>query len=408
MKVQRTHMKSLKSPSLNNREYIFLTAVVLKMVAQTISISVLPTMIGQDLIYRVFKVMTYSSYLLVVISFLAGNKISIRELVQVAMLVCITALGSYYAGNEIMLSLIYIYGARKINLEKIFLYAGSIYIAIFLMIILLSLAGIIENWDFFQSSSRPRWGLGYSYPTHTSSVLFMCVLIFCYLKKERLNLVWTALIELLNVWVFLFTDSRAGFILSAVVPFVFLLLKYRRKYLTESKVEKILQWAFPICAIAIYSMTMLYDGTGVLRLINVMISTRLSTAQSSIKQYGIHLFGQRIQWVGWGGWGHTQIELTGTYNYVDSSYLKLLLDNGIIIWLIIMIGWTTVSIKAYKTNNRYLVYALSFLAVYCMVEQWLMNLGANPFVIFLALFLFDNVNNNVSRKSCEENRTKRL
>ncbi len=141
-------------------------------------------------------------------------------------------------------------------------------------------------------------------------------------------------------------------------------------------------------------------GKGILGLMNTLLSSRLSIAQSSIKLYGIHLFGQNIHWVGWGGWGHTQTQLSGVYNYVDTSYLKLLLDNGLIVWFVIMLGWTITSVKAYKTNNRYLLFALAFLAVYCLVEQWLMNLGANPFVIYLALFIFgdtDKIRNKSER-----------
>lgn len=373
---------------LTSRECMFLIAIVLKMVAQTITISVIPTMIGQDLCAVFLKIVTYSSYLLIIGLIFSEKNITIREFIIIVVLLGITLVGSYFAGNEILLMLIYFYGAKSINIEKVFRYIGIIYIAIFLIIVCCSLTGIIENWDFFQLSSRPRWGLGYSYPTHTSSVLFMSILVFCYLKKEQMNILWVMLLELMNLWVYRYTDSRAGFALSAVAIIIFWLVKFRKKETTKSKIDWTLQWSFPVCAVVIFLMSILYKGTGILKIVNQLLSTRLSNTKNAIDQYGIHVFGQKIQWVGWGGWGHTQVQLRGEYNFVDTSYIKLLLDNGILVWIIIMLLWLATCIKAYKSNNRYLLYALSFLAIYCIVEQWLMNLGANPFVVFLAVGIF--------------------
>ena len=131
-------------------------------------------------------------------------------------------------------------------------------------------------------------------------------------------------------------------------------------------------------------MTMKYNDQGILKSINSLLSNRLYYSQYSMKTYGVHLFGQKIAWVGWGGYGHTTFQLTQTYNYVDTSYLKLLLENGILVWGVIMLGWTWTSVCAYKHNNIYLLLSLGILAGYCMVEQWLMNIGANPFVLMLA------------------------
>ncbi len=51
----------IKRSVLKNREMIFLVSVALKMIVQTISIAVIPTMVGTELSSAVFKVMTYSS-----------------------------------------------------------------------------------------------------------------------------------------------------------------------------------------------------------------------------------------------------------------------------------------------------------------------------------------------------------
>ena len=373
--------------TLSKREMLFLTAVVLKMMAQTISISVIPFMIGEGISTYVFKFMTYSSYLLVLLSFFIDVKITKIEICKIILLVLVTIVGSYYAGTDIMLTLVFIYGLKNIAPEKIVKKAGKIYICIFSIIVFCSVIGIIENWDFFADTDRPRWGLGYTYPTHTSSVFFMAVLLFCYIKRNRITIIWVLCIEGLNIWLFSYTDSRAGMILSAITPVVFWAIKHNRK--SKSVIDWLLQWAFPICALLMIFMSLKYDGSGVLNKVNALLSDRLYLSGKALKTYGIHLFGQKIAWIGLGGMGHTQTALSGEYNYVDSSYIRILLDNGALIWSMLIVGWTNTSIKAYKTHNRYLLWTLALLAAYFIIEQWLMNLGANLFLLYLSYNLYN-------------------
>lgn len=389
MTFTKTERQINTSLELTGRELLFVIAVFLKMIVEILSLTVIPYMAGENFCEAVFKIMTYTSYGLVVISFLLTPKITTSEIIRIMVLVVITAAGSYFAGNGILLTLIYLYAAKDINVEKVFLILGYIYILLFILIVLLSLLGIIENWDYPQGGSRPtRWGLGYTYPTHTSSVLFMSVLIFCYIQKEQLNLVHVAVLELINLWVFSYTDSRAGMMLCAVIPIVFYLLKFRKKEFRKTVFGWLQQWSFPVCAILIYVVTMAYKGTGFLTKLDSWLSGRLYYSNYSMHEYGVHLFGQKIVWIGYGGLGHTHTQLADVYNFVDTSYLKLLLENGLIVWLLIMIMWTAVSILAYRNNKRYLTWAFTFLAVYSIVEQWLMNLGTNPFLIFLGVYIF--------------------
>lgn len=379
---------------LTGREIVFIIAVVLKMIVEILGLTVIQYVIGVELCAVAFKIMTYTSYLLVVITFLLTEKVTTAEIVRIIVLVGLTALGSYFTGNEIMLTLIYLYAAKDIDVEKVFHILGYIYILIFILIVLLSLLGVIENWDYPQDGARAtRYCLGYTYPTHTSSVLFMSTLIFCYIQKEKLTLIHMAVLELFNLWIFSYTDSRAGMMLCALIPIVFYLLKFRKKEFRKSILGWLQQWSFPVCAILIYVATKFYnyDARGIMYQIDKWLSWRLYYGNYSLNEYGVHLFGQHIEWIGYGGLGHTKYALVDTYNFVDTSYLKLLLDHGLIVLLLIIIMWTAVSIIAYRNNKRYLSWALSFLAVYSLVEQWLMNLGTNLFLLFLGAYIFRTI-----------------
>ena len=201
------YMMEIPRRSLYKKEQLFFFAILAKMIVQSISMSVIPEMIGMDLCKYIFKIMTYSSYLIVVVSFLLDPFFKARELIIISIVIAVSVAGSVFSGNEIMLTIIYLYGAKNINIERVIKKLGICNLLLFSLIILLSQIGIIEDWDFFKNTDRPRWGLGYTYPTHTSSALFMAVLLFCYIKKSKLNLFYIVLIEMINYWVFRRTDS---------------------------------------------------------------------------------------------------------------------------------------------------------------------------------------------------------
>lgn len=375
---------------ISKKEAVYITAVFLKFAVQILTMSVVPNMIGESLCQKLFKLMTYSSYALVVCSVFMDFVYSKSEVIQISIIVLITLVGSYFSGNTIMLLMLYIYGAKRINTERVIRFVCGWSIGAFLIIAVGSKIGIIENWDFFTETSRPRWGLGFTYPTHTSSALFSAVLLFCYVQKDKLKIWHIAVIEAVNYWVYTYTDSRAGAYLILIIPVAFYLLRYIHTPIRTSSFRGVLEFVFPICAAAIIILTIRYNGTGLLQKLDQILSGRLRYSQYSLREYGVHLFGQRITWVGWGGIGHTQEKLSGEYNYVDSSYLQLLLTHGVLVWSMLMLLWTGSSFFAVLSNDRYLAWALAFLAVYCMVEQWLMNLGANPFLIILAKPLFNS------------------
>ena len=77
----------MRTEEMNSREVLYFTAVLFKMLAQTLTLSVIPFMIGTDVCTIAFKFMTYCSYILVIVSFLMEPFLSGRELIKIMLLV---------------------------------------------------------------------------------------------------------------------------------------------------------------------------------------------------------------------------------------------------------------------------------------------------------------------------------
>ena len=101
--------------------------------------------------------------------------------------------------------------------------------------------------------------------------------------------------------------------------------------------------------------------------INSFINGRLALGQNGIQKYGIHLFGTPVKWIG----NNQQVLLhgyTGTYNYVDNSYLQILLQYGIILFFLVLIAYAYVMYNSIKNEKYYLAWILFFIILDSSVE----------------------------------------
>ena len=67
------------------------------------------------------------------------------------------------------------------------------------------------------------------------------------------------------------------------------------------------------------------------------------------------------------------------YNYVDCSYIQMMLEYGVI-FLAIVVGIYTIAVyRAVKEEDWYLVFALLIVLGFGITEPRLMNFAFNPF-----------------------------
>ena len=217
---------------------------------------------------------------------------------------------------------------------------------------------------------------------------------------NKLQFWQVCVLEGINIIQYKETDARAGTFLMVLMPIIFWLIKADRKAISGRIYGKILVLIFPICTLTSILLSKIYTGTGILLKINSLISNRFALANKALNEYGISLFGKKIEWIGNGGYGHTFTTFEGTYNYVDCSYVRILLDYGILFLLIVIIGFTMASVKALRENDKYLLITLSFIAIYSIIEPRLIEIGFNSFVLVLVVL----VNNRYDRKKAEDRR----
>ena len=111
--------------------------------------------------------------------------------------------------------------------------------------------------------------------------------------------------------------------------------------------------------------------------INSVLSGRLELGCFGWRDYGFSLLGTKIEWI---GFSHNAT--AGAYNYVDCSYMQILLENGLIPLVIIIVVYTYIMYMAVKEKDFYLQTAVLLITAFSITEPRLLNLAYNPLPFF--------------------------
>lgn len=243
--------------------------------------------------------------------------------------------------------------------------------ALFFAVVGASLINVIPNWEFYRESSV-RYALGFHYPTDTHAVFLLTALAYAYCGRH--NKYITLAMHTLNSLLFIATDGRLGFILT----FFALILPYLPKFRTEL-------WRYactlPIILTGVSFILCFFDKG----IINDLLSGRLYYAKQALIQYPLTLFGHNITWYGYGGFGHTPLPPDYSYNFVDISFIRVLLDYGIAGLILALAGYTA-GIKKCGDNKTAAV--LCTVMLWAFTEPILLMPTRNIFLLIAAPFLY--------------------
>lgn len=372
-------------------ELIFIFAITLYMVAKTIELSTIfyevPAMPS------IMKILRYLSYLIVFVKLLYDSKYTENEIIKILFIIVLLGVISIHVGNNILFcSFFFIIAARNMSINQLIKIIFWIQVILTISMAVLSQLGFVSDWTY-HLEGRNRHSLGYLYPSYISSIFFYVILAYLLIRRNRLKLVEVVIIEFLNGIIFYLTDSKTSFFLTAIILIVFWFVKFYKKELKKNFYSIILYVvSIPVIAIVSIITCFLYsEENKVLLFINSFINNRLIMGHNALFDHGLSLFGEQIQWIGYGGLGYLNSSLQGEYNYVDCSYVKVLLDYGIIFFVLMIFGYALVSVRAINNKDRYLCLCIIFMCAYSIIEPRIIEFGFNPFVLTLSALFGKNM-----------------
>lgn len=202
-----------------------------------------------------------------------------------------------------------------------------------------------------------RESLGYGHPNvlHITYILLMSFVLYrC--KKENTGKTFILLLAG-NLFVFLYSMSYTGLMISAVLLAAYLYFIYREK---RTRVENILiQAILPVCIFITVIVAPSLDVNGAIyRILNSLLNNRIFIIKVFFDQFSLTAFGERIY--------HGNLSL-------DNSYLYALGWYGVVFFVVAMtVYWLLVRSCLKNDRRRELMIICAFL-IGGLTEQFLFN-----------------------------------
>lgn len=325
------------------------------------------------------KLMRYGAYAICCIKIFLSS-IRERTVWYVGIMLAIFLVSCLTSGDKTMVlySLILI-AALNTDGRKTIQLTAALQAVLLLCTIVFSQIGILEDYIFGIQEGRIRHGLGFSWTT-TAPILFLYFMLsYIYLKREQFGVLHAAVLEVINVWMFVMTDSKMAFLLSTLFLAFFAFQGHRRRWKWISKFSALFPFVpLLMLILSLFAFVQFDAANPVWQSFNRVLSNRLSLGHNAIETFGFSWFGQEIEWIGFSIATPTTNEAVG-YNYVDSSYLQMMLHFGTLFILAVIAIYAAAIRKAIRIKDYYLAAIYVVILVFSLTEPRMMNFAFNPF-----------------------------
>lgn len=285
--------------------------------------------------------------------------------------------------------------SKEVEVERIFAVALPVQTALLVLVFLTAWVGLVPDLTYVREDATVRHSLGFTYPTVVMTYWFFLLVCAMWRRKRGISLVVGIMLLALNAGLFALTDARNGFLLSAVVILVEMALGQRARWEGWAKRLGEKRWCQLVCRVVRHGyeycgvyLSVLLAGlcvaypAGPADLINRLLSDRIRLTAQAAGDYGIHLLGNSIQWVGYGG--HVDWQTIGArYNFVDCAYALTLFNYGVVFSALVLVGLVLLGKRLYKQGNWNHCFLYLMVLGCCFIEPRLLEVHLN-LVLFAA------------------------
>ncbi len=268
---------------------------------------------------------------------------------------------------------------------------------IFLITLFSSLLGLLPNWIYYRADGiTERHSLGFIYPTDMYSIYLLIVLMCFYLYRSHIKYYVLAILEAVNISLFLFTDGRLSFLLVNIVLLIILLYKIFKNNkifinlkngIYNNKTIRIFAVCLPIILyiLCLVLILLFRQETSFGEFVDSILSHRLRYSNDAFNNYPVRLFGTNVDWQGWGGYNFSNTNIKDfKYNFVDISYIFYLFDYGVVATFGILLAYSWLIKRCFTNKNGVLLSIVGVILIWSIVEPYLFSISRNVFIIFFA------------------------
>ena len=390
----KRNVKDIYNLQINSSQIFFIAFVIF-----FVSSFIQDTTLAEALNGRLLRLCSYIALPLLLFKIYVLDRWSKKELFVITILILLGMI-TWRTSHEFQLLLIvpFVVGAKNVNFKDIITWYVYLNIILLLTMAIFSLLGIIPNLIYRAAPRPPRYSLGLIYTSSLATHYFYLVLAYCYLRFTKLKWSDYLLITVGDIIFMVITNTKLDFIATLVVIPVMIIAQRAFKGHKLSEILASFWWiAVPVSPFIIIFASYFYDGSNhIMKAINDLTSGRLSLGHRAFNNYNIRILGQTIVEHTYGGSKGLKLanQLNGVHHYffIDSSYIRMILLWGLLMFVLIVVCMTYIAIRSTLRRTFVLTAIILIASLNFMFEPDIIKIIYDPFLLaLLAIPNFYNI-----------------
>ncbi|MEK1395781.1 polymerase [Limosilactobacillus fermentum] len=290
---------------------------------------------------------------------------------------------------ELMVTMAFVLGARGVDFKQVARWYLYLSVTLLLVIAATSLVNIVPNLVYVSNLRPNRYGLGMAYTTFVASHLFFSALAYCYVRFGKLKWFDYIGIAVVATIAMVYTDTRLDFYaMLLMIPVMWVTQRAAEEKRFSRMIASFWWMAMPVLAVITITAAYFFDDSNhIYRKFNELLSGRLSLSRKAFRLYDPNLIGRFIHEKSFGGVkgktfaNQNQNGLSADYFYIDSSFVRMLLLWGLIIFVLFIVIMTFIAIVSTVQKEYALSAIVMLVAINSMVEPHAVQLIYNVFIL---------------------------
>lgn len=319
----------------------------------------------------IFRVITFAVIPFVAVR-LATSRWTQKELMACIVLNLIGIAVLIFSGDtSILLTTITITACKDMDIYKIFKLSFWIRGITFVVMTSLAISRKIDiqyRVRYFNGEIDERYALGYDQPNAAHYALFVVVVLALIAYHNRMKLYHYAALLAYNLFIFKYTDSRTGVLLTAMVLILVYILDRWHVLTLRRLIERLGKYSYIAATAGSFIICFLFATVPFLQSFETL-SSRFATGTEVIRNNSLSLFGK-----------------PGIVT--DFGYIAILYGNGIIVFALFLIGMSLL-LKMCQKYNMYVESAVMIVyAIYTLSEAYTSSVLMNLCLMLLACIIY--------------------
>lgn len=288
--------------------------------------------------------------------------------------------------------LLLVFSARDIDFRKLL---GTFSLATFLVLALTIYAsqkGIIANM-FMNADGGYRFSLGFNYVSFASQRLFFALCTYLMFRGKRISYLELMALLFATIYMYQQTSTSSPFYLSILIlTYALLSIKiFKKEFIIGNFWTKTLvQYGF-ILALVIILYFCFYSSGNLFHLVDQFTHNRLRLSVNGFQNFGVSWLGQPISFTTLDMFGN----FTSNYNYIDSSFVQLLVIDGLIVSVFMLFALTKVMRYFVSIQKDIVLACLGIMIIHGMFDPQMLVLRYSPLILFISRLFIVNEDTNI-------------